>query len=48
MVLAKLLVVIGVLGLLISGIFPSYICFMIGLAIVLPLNYPNLKIAKKF
>lgn len=46
--LVKLLVAIGVIGLLISGIIPSYICFMIGLAIILPLNYPNLKTAKKF
>ncbi|HEF2821907.1 TPA: citrate transporter [Campylobacter jejuni] len=43
----NLLVAIGVIGLLISGIIPSYICFMIGLAIILPLNYPNLKTAKK-
>lgn len=43
----NLLVTIGVIGLLISGIIPSYICFMIGLVIILPLNYPNLKIAKK-
>lgn len=42
-----MLVAIGVIGLLISGIIPSYICFMIGLAIILPFNYPNLKIAKK-
>ncbi|EME9846868.1 citrate transporter [Campylobacter jejuni] len=43
----NLLVAIGVIGLLISGIIPSYICFMIGLVIILPLNYPNLKTAKK-
>ncbi|EAL5963082.1 citrate transporter [Campylobacter jejuni] len=43
----NLIIAIGVIGLLVSGMFPSYVCFMIGLGIILPLNYPNLKIAKK-
>ena len=43
----NLLVLIGVITLLVMRVFPSYVCFMIGLCIVLPLNYPNLKIAKK-
>ncbi|RAX55846.1 SLC13 family permease [Helicobacter sp. 10-6591] len=43
----NLVVLIGVITLLVMRVFPSYVCFMIGLCIVLPLNYPNLKIAKK-
>lgn len=43
----NLIILIAVIALLISSVLPSYVCFMIGLCIILPLNYPNLKIAKK-
>lgn len=43
----NLIVLLCVIALLVSGIIPSYLCFMIGLCIVLPLNYPNFKTAKK-
>ncbi|MBZ7986807.1 SLC13 family permease [Campylobacter canadensis] len=44
---ANMFILFFVIGLLISGALPSYVCFMVGLCIILPLNYPNLKIAKK-
>lgn len=43
----NLVILLCVIALLVSGIIPSYLCFMIGLCIVLPLNYPDFKTAKK-
>ncbi|HEB9353177.1 TPA: TRAP transporter large permease subunit [Campylobacter coli] len=38
---------IAVIAALVVNVLPSYVCFMIGFAIALPLNYPDLKLAKK-
>lgn len=43
----NLVILIIVLAFLVEGTLPSYLCFMIGVGIALPLNYPDLKIAKK-
>ncbi len=32
----------GILACLFTGIFPLYACFMVGLGIALPLNFPSL------
>ncbi|MBZ7992331.1 TRAP transporter large permease subunit [Campylobacter sp. RM9333] len=45
--LVNVFLLIAVIAALVINVLPSYVCFMIGFAIALPLNYPNLKIAKK-
>lgn len=37
------IIAIGVIALLVSGIIPAGLAFMIGLTIALPINYPNVK-----
>src|SRR5699024_4496315 len=44
MLLINTILDIGVIGILVWGIIPAGLAFMIGVSIALPINYPNMKI----